>query len=180
MAGIIGKNYGSALFSIAIDEGKQEEILGELTTINDILNENSDFKKMLNTPSITMKEKIQVLSSVFEGRIDENTYNFLCLLTEKGRILYLNEITDEYRGLYNNYYDLTEVRVTTAIPLSDELRTKVIKKLETITGKNVTIIEEIDADIIGGIIVNYDNTQIDASVKTKLDGLRAEIRGMVV
>ena len=180
MAEIIGKNYGSALFSIAIDEGKQELILGELTTINNILNENSDFIKLLNTPSITMKEKMQVLSSALEGQIDENTYNFLCLLTEKGRILYLNEITDAYRELYNNYYNLTEVRVTTVIPLNDELRAKLIKKLETITGKEVTIIEEIDPDIIGGIIINYDNTQIDASVKTKLDGLRAQIRDMVV
>ncbi|NMA79082.1 MAG: ATP synthase F1 subunit delta [Clostridiales bacterium] len=180
MAGLIGKNYGSALFSIAMDEDKQDIILSELTAINNIMNENNDFIKLLNTPSIAMKEKMQVISSAFEERIDENTYNFLCLLTEKGRILYLNEITDEYRRLYNNHYNLTEVKATTAIKLSDDLKGKLVKKLETITGKKVTLIEEINPDIIGGIIIDYDNTQIDASVKTKLDGLRAQIRDMVV
>lgn len=180
MAGLIGKNYGSALFSIAMDESKQELILDELTTIISIMNENGDFLKLLNTPSITMREKTQVLSSAFEGRIDKITYNLLCLLTEKGRILYIKEIVAAYRGLYNNYYNLTEVKAITAIPLSGKLRGKLINKLETITGKKVTIVEEIDPDIIGGIIINYDNTQIDASVKTKLDGLRAQIRDLVV
>ena len=63
----------------------------------------------------------------------------------------------------------------TAVPLSDELREKLIKKLEKDTGKTIALEQRVDKSILGGIILRTENSQTDASVRARLDAIRTEL-----
>ena len=63
--------------------------------------------------------------------------------------------------------------------MSEKIKQKLVEKLEKVTGKNVVIDEKIDKSLLGGIVVKYDNTEIDSSVKSKLDKLKRQIDSII-
>ena len=65
-------------------------------------------------------------------------------------------------------------------PLSDKLRKKLVDKLQSVSGKTVILHEKLDKSILGGIVLRYANTEIDSSVKTKLDNIKAQIDRIIV
>ncbi|MDE6747012.1 MAG: F0F1 ATP synthase subunit delta, partial [Oscillospiraceae bacterium] len=75
--------------------------------------------------------------------------------------------------------NIAEVKVTTSVPLSDGLKTKLKAKLEKVWGKSVILTEIVDPDIMGGIVVNYGNTMMDGSVKSKLEAIQKQIKGII-
>ena len=81
------------------------------------------------------------------------------------------------------YYDkknILEVTATTVQPLSEKLREKLVQKLEGASGKSIILHEKQDKSILGGIVLRYGNTQIDSSVRTKLDKIKAQIDSAIV
>jgi F-type H+-transporting ATPase subunit delta len=69
--------------------------------------------------------------------------------------------------------DLTiSVDVTTAVPMGDELRAKVIEKCEQDFDRPVYLVEHVEPKIIGGIIIEARGHRRDASVRTHLVNIR--------
>ena len=67
-----------------------------------------------------------------------------------------------------------QVQVTTAVELSADQRKKITAALEKKLG-TTTITEVVDPSIIGGIRVIVGSTEVDASVKSKLEKLRQQL-----
>jgi F-type H+-transporting ATPase subunit delta len=169
------KVYSNALFQLSIEENLLDTIHSDLKSCADIFSSEPEFLKILSSPVISIQEKTSMLEAVFKDNCNQLVFNFMCLLAEKGRIGLFIEIQKDFAEQYNLANNVLEAEVITYIPLSDELRKKVIDKLQVQTGKNVTIIETIDKSILGGIVIKYDNTIIDDSVKTKLKRLSKQL-----
>jgi F-type H+-transporting ATPase subunit delta len=116
-----------------------------------------------------------MLQAVFDGNCNELVYNFMCLLVEKGRFNLILEVQSNFSQQYNESKNLLEAEVITSIPLTEELRQKVIAKLTKLTGKHVTIVETVDKSILGGIVIKYGNTVIDDSVKARFKELSKQL-----
>ena len=74
---------------------------------------------------------------------------------------------------HNNIVKMTAI---TSVALKSEQREKLIGKLEEKSGKKVILSEKIDPSILGGIIVEYDNSRIDNSVKGKLEAVAKQLK----
>lgn len=66
MAKLVGTTYGEALFELAVDEGREEQFLEEVTALKELLKQNPDFEKLMNHPKILKEEKIKVLEEVLK------------------------------------------------------------------------------------------------------------------
>jgi F-type H+-transporting ATPase subunit delta len=179
----IEKTYADALFTLLEDEKSDktvfDAVLGQLKSIRTAIAETPEFIKLLNTPTISEAEKLGVVEAAFGGVQTDYIRNFLRLLTVKGRMAYFPRIADAFRMMYNERFDIAEISVTSAMPLTDELRAKLTSKMAQITGKTVTLSEKVDASIIGGVVVDYGNTRLDGSVKTRLAELKKDISGII-
>jgi len=169
------KVYSNALFQLSTEENILDEVNNTLKQCADIFKNEPEFVKLLSSPIITGKEKISMLQSVFKQSINERVFDFMCLLAEKNRINLFCEIQKDFSAQFNEVNNILEAQVITALPLSNELRAKVLSKIERQTGKNVTIVETIDKSILGGIIIKYNNTIIDGSVKNRFNDLKIHI-----
>lgn len=67
----------------------------------------------------------------------------------------------------------------TAMPLSERLRNKLVAKLEAVSGAKIVLVEKVDKSLMGGIVLRYSDTEIDGSVRTKLDDIKAQIDGVI-
>lgn len=174
MTGDVGKLYSTALFELSGEENTFDEVHSQLNEYNDIFKDNPDFVKFLSSPGITFEEKHEVLLKVFDD--DSMVFDFICLVTEKGRISYIDRITSEFNKLYYDRNNIAEMTVTTSTALKPELKEKLISKLEEKSGKKVRLIEKVDPDILGGLIIRYGNSEIDNSVKGKLEAVAEQLK----
>lgn len=179
MTGSVENIYSNALFEISEENKTSDELLKELDSLSEIFKENPQLIKLLSAPTVSNEEKINVAKNIFDGKISEVAMNFICVLIEKNRVSYLSKISKAYKALYNSKNNIEEITVTTSVPLSPQLKTKLKEKLETVYKKHVILKEKVDETIIGGVILNYGNTMIDSSVKTKLENMQKQIRDLI-
>ncbi len=179
MADIVSERYALSLYEIAADSKNEKQYLDELTAVCWIFEREPEFLKVLQTPSIAMDDKRNVLKKVFEGRIQQYLLNFLMLITEKGRVGLVRDMCQAYKEHYYFENGIIEVRAITAKELSDALSQKLKTKMEAVTGKKVVLETTVDPSIIGGIVVKLGNEQFDTSLKTRLDEIAARLTNTI-
>lgn len=181
MAETVGKVYSTALFELCTEQDKLEKVFSDYSEFEALMknSECADYLRFLASPLISGQEKSDSIKAVFGDKIDALLLDFLCLTAEKNRADKLDEIYGEFRKMYNDKLGLLEVTAVTAQPMTAELRDRLTDKLGKTTGKRIVLTEEIDKSIIGGIIVRYGNTELDSSVKTRLDNLKAQITNTI-
>lgn len=184
MPASIEKTYADALFELITDECGEKsqtltDVLGELESISGILDNAPELVKLMNTPTVAKSEKSKLLENIFKDKVSEYVYRFLCVLTDKGRLGYWSRIYRQYLTMYNQLFGITEIVVTVAMPLTEELREKIKAKMELVTGKIIKLVEKLDKNLIGGIIIDYNSTRLDGSIKTRLEALKQDIAGII-
>ncbi|MBQ3022837.1 MAG: F0F1 ATP synthase subunit delta [Clostridia bacterium] len=170
----LAMTYAHSLFSLAEDEGLVDKIYEELISISKIFSENPDYEVLLDSPTIPAEKRFELIDEAFNPYMEYVT-NLIKILCEKRRIHILRDCVKEYDKLYYEKLGIKRVTAITATKLSDELREKLIKKLEQEWGKKVELAQKVDPSILGGIVLRTDNSQTDASVRTKLEQLKAQI-----
>lgn len=171
----ISSVYAQALFELACETDSLEEVSLDLLSVNDVFEKNPDFLSLLSLPNISTDEKLESLAKVF-GNDEGILMNFLCLLTEKNRIGYISEISEDFRKLYNRHNNIEEVTVVTCLPLSESERSRLIVRLQNKLGKRIKLIENIDPKIIGGVRLSYGDTLIDNSIASRINSISKEIK----
>ncbi len=168
----IAKRYAKAFFEIATEEGLYEKYYEELNSFSALLKESESLKEFLANPIFDQADKRAVVATLLERiNLSQITTNFLNLLVDKRRIGILPEIEDCYRILMDNALKKVRVNVKSAFPLSSELKDKLQKKLEELTGKEVEMSLAEDASLLGGIIVRVGDKLYDGSIKTQLNNI---------
>ncbi|MFA5658763.1 MAG: ATP synthase F1 subunit delta [Oscillospiraceae bacterium] len=179
MTGAAEKVYANALFELSVESDSVEKIYGELGFLSDVFNDNPKLSKILSVPTVTGDEKQKLILDIFGEKLSELSFNFLNVLVLHGKIMFISRIYLEYKSRYYSRKGIIEIKATTAVKLKKTLRDKLIKKLESISSKTVILVEEIDASIIGGIVLSYGNTQIDSSIKSRIDSMRKQINSII-
>src|SRR5690606_23370309 len=127
----------------------------------------------LSTYTTLFRFKKAVLLDVFKNA-NEITGNLIDTLITNKRLPLLEQVALKYNLLYDELTGTQTAQVTTAVPLTDALRTKVLAKVKALTGKDVEIKSTIDESILGGFILRVGDIQYNASIANKLNKLKRE------
>ena len=101
--------------------------------------------------------------------------NFLKVLLKKKRFAELESIQLEFRGFYEKKQGVREVKVITAVPLSSENKNRLQAMLEKKWNATIRMAAHFDPQILGGMILRFDNQQIDGSYRNRLEMLRQQL-----
>lgn len=179
MIDIIANRYAEALFQLSEDENITKEIYNELHNVVETVKNNKDLDNVLKSPLVGKIEKVKLIESLFNNKINNNLKNFLKILVEKGRISSLKSIELTFKQLLNDKNNIIEGTVISAIPLTDKKVKELEEKLSKKYNKNVTLENKVDQSILGGVLVRLGNTQIDGSVKTRLDNIKDQLSQVI-
>ena len=127
MIDVIANRYAEALFQIGEEENKTDNLYNELKEVSSLITTNNELNNVMKSPLVSKKEKIQLIDTLFAGKIDNDLKNFLKILIEKGRITSISAIEATYKGLLNEKNNILEGYVISAVPMDNEK----IKELET-------------------------------------------------
>lgn len=176
MAKLISKTYGDALFELAVEENKVDDLQEEIGQLQKILQENEDFGRLMTHPKINKDEKIKVVTDVFKGRISDELLGFLTIIISKDRYQEIDGILEYFLTEVKKYKGIGVATVTTAVPLREEQRRKVEQRLlDTTDYKSMEIHYKQDAALIGGMVIRIGDRVVDSSISTKLNELQKEL-----
>jgi len=165
--------YAKAVLSLASDKNTTEVVNNDMKLIAKTIAESSDLNSMLQSPVVSSSVKKAVLLDVFKNA-NEITGNLIDTLITNKRLPLLEQVALKYNLLYDELTGTQTAQVTTAVPLTDALRTKVLAKVKALTGKDVEIKSTIDESILGGFILRVGDIQYNASIANKLNKLKRE------
>lgn len=176
----IGNLYGPALYELAAEENVSEEILAQMTALDDGFRQEPDFTRLLSSPSLSKEERCRILDDSFGGRIHRYLLNFMKILTEKG---YMGSFSDCRKAFLRRYYadrNIVSVTAVTAVPLSREQTDALTEKLSRTTGKTVLLQNRLDPRCLGGVRLDYDGQQLDDTVAHRLGAVRDLLKNTVL
>ena len=176
MAKLVGTTYGEALFELAVEEGKEDEFLDEITQLKELLDQNPDFGKLMNHPKILKENKLEVLEKVFKGRISDELLGFLHLIITKDRYGEIDHILDYFVDEVKKLKGIGIAYVTTAVDLSEVKKKEIeAKLLATTSFKKMEMHYQVDEDLIGGMVIRIGDRVVDSSVRSKIFELQREL-----
>ena len=171
----LGKEYGTALFSLAAENDKKEEYFDCLQKILKVFAQNGEYVSFLSSKSIPKQERIKCVDEVFGEDIGEYVLSFLKLLIEKGEISSFFEAEKTYSDLFKASKHILSVTVKSAVELSQEQRQSLKQKLEKKYGCKTQIDYKIVPELLGGIVVETSDNVLDGSIISGLQQLKEVI-----
>lgn len=165
--------YAKAVLSVAQDQKTTDVVNNDMKLIANTIAQSKDLSDMLISPVVRTSIKKSALLEVFKG-INSLTVNTIDTLIANKRIALLIEVAKQYTVLFDELNGTQVATVTTALPLTDDLKVKVLAKVKELTGKEVAVDNIIDETILGGFILRVGDLQYDASITNQLNKLRRE------
>lgn len=170
MAKQVDITYGNALFELALDENKIDELYAEVNSLIEILKENSELIKLLNHPKICKDEKKQIVRNTFDGRISSEITGLITMVVDKDHISSIVDILEYFVKLVKKEKNIGVVSVTSAVTLSDIQKVNIEKRLiETTSYNSLETKYSVDESLIGGLVIRIEDRVVDSSIKSKLD-----------
>jgi ATP synthase F1 delta subunit len=166
--------YAEALFDVAKEKGKLDAVRGELAQFVDAVDGNRELQVFFFSPYFSSAEKVAGLKRAVSDA-DAELLNFLELLIEKQRMPEIFRIRRQLDELWKHENRRIDVTVTSAVTLEPAVVEKVGEEIERQTGQKVELSSRVDAEILGGIVLQVGNKVLDASIRSRLEKLRKSV-----
>ena|SRR5690625_1615039 len=172
---IVAKRYGEALFQLATEKGIEKKLISELRTVKEVFQKDEQINDFLNHPRITNANKLQLIDSSFAS-FDKNVVNTLKLLVQRHRIDNVAAIVDEFIHLQNEANGVAVATVYSTRALTDEEKSQLEASFKKrFNKKEISIVNEVDPSLLGGVKIRVGNTIYDGSLNNKLNRIKHNI-----
>ncbi|TNF70723.1 MAG: ATP synthase F1 subunit delta [Acidobacteria bacterium] len=171
----IARVYAQALLGLAESSGEVDQILEELLQLGSLMDEAPELGDYLQSPLVKEESRREAVESLFRGRLSDLLVDTLQVMNRKGRLELIHALVEAYRQEYEVLRGQVDVRITTAIPLSDRVRQRLRVTTSKLTGKEAQLVEKIEPSILGGMILQIGDGKMDTSIARKIRKLAEEM-----
>ncbi|WP_341228382.1 ATP synthase F1 subunit delta [uncultured Arcticibacterium sp.] len=172
---VVAYRYAKALIDFAIEQKVVEDVNNDMKLFTEVCDQNSEFEAVMSNPIVRHDKKRTILKNIFESRVNPVTYSIFDVLTRKNRESLIKPIAAEFQKLYVQLNNIEQAIVTTVEPLTAKQKEEFIKIVKDASGKTVELEEKIDKELIGGYVLRVGDTQIDTSIRKKINDLKLEL-----
>lgn len=180
IAAEVAKKYAKALFLSTDQRGLVEQAYEQFSGLKQVLEADDSLLAVLGSPRIDDRQKLDLIQAVFGDRLEKLFVEFLSVLVRKRRAGYMVEVIDEFNRLVEFKKGISRVTATTAVPLTEAERERLLKALADKTGKKIELESKVDPSIIGGMIVIMHDEIVDGSVRYGLELLEDQLQKIKV
>jgi F-type H+-transporting ATPase subunit delta len=167
--------YANALFEVASVEGSLESVEDELFQVARALETNDELRTTLTDAAIPVERRQSIIEDLLNNRAAPVTVSLVSFVVAAGRAHDLPAIIDRLVARAAQAKNKVVAEVRTAVPLSDDQRTRLADALGKATGKSVEVKAIVDRTVLGGVVAQIGDTVIDGSVRSRLEQLREAI-----
>ncbi len=169
--GVISVRYARALLKSATDAKIEQQVYTEMQQIAKSYIEVPQLRSTIDNPMLSKDKKEALLLTAAGKEPSDLMKAFVQLVLKEDRESVMQFIANSYVTLYRQQKNVIRGRLITAAAVSPETEQKMRRMVESKTNGTVEFESQVNPDIIGGFILEYDTYRMDASVKTKLNSI---------
>ena len=170
MAKLVETTYGEALFELAVQESKVDELCEEAQAVIDIFKDNEDLVNVLKSPKVEKKEKEQLIENIFKKFVSEDITGLLVIMVSKDRQTKIVSTLEYFIKRIYEYKKRGVAFVTTARPLTDNQKLSIVSRLLSTTDYvDFKMNYDIDESLIAGMVIRIGDRVVDSSIKHKIE-----------
>lgn len=171
----ISVRYTKALFDLAKEQNLLDKVYQDFRIIRETLANVPEFKTITASPIVSSSDKLELMTKSFADVVCPLTIDFFKFLVSKNRESFIIDIMRNFEKMYRDANNLKEVTLSTVEPISEGIKQELATRIKEIYSSDVEIHNEINSDMIGGLVLRIENQQLDLSVKTQLQEIKKSL-----
>lgn len=178
MTGSLARRYARALLELAREAQTLDATGQELAAVAAIFEEPRLRAVALN-PAVNAGARRRVVAGVV-GALGVSPWvaNLVKLLAERDRLSILTQVAQAYEALVDAEVGRTRVRISSAMPLGAAEKTELTELVKRLAGAGeVVITTAVEAELLGGVVLDIHGTVWDGSLRTQLARIGKEMAG---
>lgn len=174
--GVISVRYARALLKSATEAKIEDTIYAEMQSLARNFVDVPQLRFTIDNPMLQKEKKESVLLTAVGSNPSELTKAFVRLVLKEGRASMIQFMANSYITLYRQQKNVIRGKLITAVAVAPETEQRMRQMVEQKTNGNVEFETEVNPEIIGGFILEYDTYRMDASVQSKLRTILSELK----
>ncbi|MEJ7769515.1 MAG: ATP synthase F1 subunit delta [Chitinophagaceae bacterium] len=167
--------YAKSLIDLATEKDQLEPVYQDMLFLHSICKSSREFVNLLKSPVIKADKKAQIMDAITKDKVGVLTASFNQLMIAKGREETLPEIAEAFIDMYNSIRGIHKVKLTTAQPVSEELKNSIVDKFSIDTPMQQIELEAVvKEELIGGFVLEFNNNLVDASISRDLKDIKKQ------
>jgi F-type H+-transporting ATPase subunit delta len=170
--------YANAVFELAAEERAIEAVESDFQQLKTMLHDSPELARLVRSPLFSREDQARGMEAVLaQVGVSDLTRKLVLLLAQKRRLFALADIIRAFEELLARHRGEVAAEVTSARPLSNEETTELRRMLNDKLGREPRLTTHVDPRLLGGLVLKLGSRMIDSSLRSKLDGLRAAMKG---
>ncbi|MDQ2802550.1 MAG: F0F1 ATP synthase subunit delta [Pseudomonadota bacterium] len=176
--GGLGDRYAAALYAHAEDTRSLDTVVSEMQQLGQMIDQSADFRRLIDSPLIDVHQARRAALAVLEREgFSKHVADFVGVVANNRRLRQLPDIVTAFSALVARKRGVITARVASAHPLSDVQRQQLRARLIEAGFGNVNIVEQVEPDLLGGLVVRVGARLYDTSLKSRLQRLQYAMKG---
>src|SRR5579859_5285478 len=127
----LAARYAKSILDLSLERGQADDVNKDMLLLKQGCRDSAELVNLLRSPVVKADKKGKILEMVFAGKIGPLTAAFIKLLLNKEREGLLPEIAFAFVEQYKTYKGISTVKLTTAVPVSDDVKQAILRKVQT-------------------------------------------------
>ncbi len=169
------ERYAGALLGLSSEMKKVDEVAADMRLVYNSIASSHELDLLFKSPVVNRFKKRGVVEGLFAEKINPLTLRFLILLIDKGREALVDKIAVEFAALLDQLLGIVTAELKAPYELDEKTTSRLRARLEKLVGKTVRISFLPDSELLGGFLVQIDDTVYDGSVRRQLEILKQQL-----
>jgi len=175
--GKISVRYARALFQLAQEQGCEDAVYDGLTRFaHNYFLAIAQFNEVLSDPMVAREEKVRLVEMAVGEPLHDTLKHFITFVAEQKREDKMVFIAMKYMEMYREKHGILSTHVTTATELSEATYERIKAFIKQTFDADAEMDVKIDPNLIGGFILDIENTRLDASVAGQLNAIKNKLK----
>ena len=175
--GVISVRYARALLKSAMEQKIDDKVYQEMQTLSKSYLQVPELRFTIDNPMLDNAKKESLLITATGGSgISSLAKRFIAMVLAGGRESALQLMAASYITLYRKQKNITRGKLITAVAVTPEIERKMRQRVESRTQGTVEFQTEVNPEIIGGFILEYDTYRMDASIQNQLRHILTQLK----
>jgi F-type H+-transporting ATPase subunit delta len=170
--------YAAALYAHADEQHALDAVVAEMEGLGQLIDTTADFRRLLESPLIDVNQATRAALAVLEQQgFGKQVRDFVGVISANRRLRNLRAIVTAFSALVAERRGIITAHVASAHPLNDVQRQQLRARLIEAGFGNVNILESVEPDLLGGLVVRIGARLYDTSLKSRLQRLQYAMKG---
>ena len=176
--GGLADRYAAALYAHADESGVLDTVVSEMEFLGQLIRDSADFRRLIESPLIDVVLGTKAALAVLEQQgFGKQVRDFVGVISANRRLRAMPEIIEAFSSLVADRRGIITAHVASAVPLNDLQRQQLRARLIEAGYGNVNIQEQVQPDLLGGLVVRIGARLYDTSLKSRLQRLQYAMKG---